>query len=224
MGNNHWKYSKKNTLRLASLSLKEEGIEDISKLISDICKKQKKLIKGKEIVKANEREEVFKFKEKYTIELIKGEILPHLWTHYLTTTDAILYIIQEEEDALANIKEITEICLDERTHSMPICIIINNLSDKHDKDHIDALESAMKPLQESKAYGIKIKSISGSKKEAKIKQVTDILDDYTSNIFNKGKSKPSSKSKKKKDKPEDTEDQKEDSKEDETSKEVKLES
>ena len=46
---------------------------------------------------------------KYIIELIKGETLPHLWTHHLATTDAVLYIIQEEPDSLANIKEIIEL-------------------------------------------------------------------------------------------------------------------
>ena len=124
---------------------------------------KRKWLKRNKIVKANEGEEVYKFNKKYIIELIKGEILPHLWTHYLATTDAILYIIQEEEDPLANIKEITELWLDERTHSMPIWIIINNLSDKYDKEHIDSLEASLKPLQESKLFGIKIQSISGSK-------------------------------------------------------------
>ena len=63
----------------------------------------------------------------------------------------------------------------------------------------------------------------GASKEAKIKQVTEILDEYTSNIFNKGKSKASSKSKKK-DKDKDPEEEKEDSKDSEKSKEVKLDS
>mmetsp|Transcript_8683 Transcript_8683/g.9868 ORF Transcript_8683/g.9868 Transcript_8683/m.9868 type:complete len:112 (+) Transcript_8683:1-336(+) len=100
---------------------------------------------------------------KYIIELIKGEVLPHLWTHHLVTTDALLYIIQEEEDSLINIKEITELCLDERTNAMPICIIINNISDKNDEEHLDEINSAISNHQENKIFDIQVRSISGSK-------------------------------------------------------------
>jgi len=45
MGNNHWKYAKKNTFRLAALSLKREGVDNAASLIASVCEKKDKMIK-----------------------------------------------------------------------------------------------------------------------------------------------------------------------------------
>ena len=114
---------------------------------------------------------MFKFKKKYTIELIKGETLPHLWTHSLATADAILYIVHEETSAQSNIKDITELLLDDRTTSMPKSIIVNNIVEKHDKLILDELHQAFDTMVPPEA----ITSISGSKREIKMHQITDLL-------------------------------------------------
>jgi len=90
-------------------------------------------------LKANEGEEVYKYNKKYLIELLKGDPLPHLWTHLVTTTDAILYIIYDEADTQVNFKDLTELLLDDRTSEMPIIILIFNQTEEYDKSHTDEL-------------------------------------------------------------------------------------
>jgi hypothetical protein len=155
--------------------LKEEGVEDIAKLIASVCEKQDKMVKKKKILKANEGEEVYKFKKKFIVELVKGEPLPHLWTHLLATTDALIYIIQEEDNTLANIKDITELLLDERTSSMPIVIVVNNISDAYDKPHFDELKSLVTQYNEKNEFNIEMRSLSGIKREMKMERMTEIL-------------------------------------------------
>lgn len=107
--------------------------------------------------------------------MVKGEPLPHLWTHLLATTDAIIYIIHEEDNTQANIKDITELLLDERTNSLPIVIVVNNISDKLDKSHFDEISTIVSVYNEKREDKIMLHSLSGSKRELKMQKMIDIL-------------------------------------------------
>lgn len=109
------------------------------------------------------------------LELVKGEPLPHLWTHLLETTDALLYVIYDESNTLANVKDITELLLDDRTNSMPIMIVICNSSDKYDKAHFDEINTFLGQYKDQKKFEVKLRSISGSKREVKLQQMISVL-------------------------------------------------
>lgn len=68
----------------------------------------------------------------------------------LATADAVLYVIYEEADSQANIKDITELMMDERTNSIPITIVVNN-KDENDKFHFDELDSILGQYQDQKS-------------------------------------------------------------------------
>ena len=106
--------------------------------------------------------------------MIRGQPLPHLWTHLLATTDAVIYIIHEEDNTQANVKDITELLLDERTISMPIVIVVNNI-DKNDKSHLDELETLISSHNEKREFKIQLHSLSGSKRELKMQKIIEIL-------------------------------------------------
>ena len=95
--------------------------------------------------------------------MVKAEPLPHLWIHPLATADAIIYIISDEKNSLANIKDITELMLDERTKIIPMTIVISNSSDKYDSTHFDEINSALQNIQTEREFPAEIKSISGYK-------------------------------------------------------------
>lgn len=121
--------------------------------------------------------------KKHNIEVVKSEPLPHLWTHLLATTDAVLYVIHEERDTQANIKDITELMLDGRTNSMPIVILINNNDKESDNGHITELESFLGQYQEQKQFPITIKAISGTKRELKLQSIIEVVEGYIEGIL-----------------------------------------
>lgn len=117
----------------------------------------------KHIVKSQENEELYKLtegKKSFFIELVKGEELTHLWTHLLTTADAILYIIFDEAETKSNVKYISELLLDERTSIIPFYVMLYNKTGKADKKFEAEMSKLAEKFKSKREHPVFYKSLS----------------------------------------------------------------